>query len=92
MKNVRKDTGIRCSKLGRALSFSCQIFLVSNGGIRIIDRKLSTAVSKSSKKTSPVARRRSIRIAMIAPDMPPAARICFQSMYSLVPEEPGACK
>ena len=89
---MKKETGTRCFILGRKLSFSSQIFLVRNGGIRIIDTKLIIAVGRDSKKNSPVAMRRIIRIAIIAPDMAPAARICFQFTIPLVPEEPGSCK
>jgi len=73
-----KETGTRCFRLGRKLSCFSQISLVKNGGIRIIIRKLSIAVAKNSKTISPRAMRSIIRIAIIAPDIAPDPRICFQ--------------
>tara|TARA_B100000686_G_scaffold234987_1_gene242827 strand:+ start:3671 stop:3934 length:264 start_codon:yes stop_codon:yes gene_type:complete len=78
---VKKETGTRCFRLGRKLNCFSQISLVKNGGIRIIIRKLSIADAKDAKiisPRSPRAIRSIIRIAIIAPDIAPDPRICFQ--------------
>ena len=71
---VKKETGIRCFKLGFTLNLSVQIFFIKNGGIRMIIRKLSIATGNVPKTmSSGIMSSRIISVARIVPLAAPAS-------------------